>query len=123
MSGHELIFCLEWSKNFTQFEKEMGELVFFDQISLISKIGIANAKTCSGKDTKYGYIMRDLGWVAHFFCLNARIEFRQADRVALSKARDFSMNTSFTPQHEIIQRISLGVLHERASGKQLARNL
>ena len=67
MSGHELIFCLEWSKNFTQFEKEMGKLVFFDQISLISKIGIANAKTCSGKDTKYGYIMRDLGWVAHFF--------------------------------------------------------
>jgi hypothetical protein len=80
-------------------------------------------KPFSGKDTKYGYIMRDLGWVAHFFCLNARIEFRQADRVALSKARDFSMNTSFTPQHEIIQRISLGVLHERASGKQLARNL
>ena len=67
MSGHELIFCLEWSKNFTQFEKEMGKLVFFDQISLISKIGIANVKTCLGKDTKYGYIMRDLGWVAHFF--------------------------------------------------------
>ena len=47
----------------------MGKLVFFDQISLISKIGIANAKICSGKDTKYGYIMRDLGWVAHFFLL------------------------------------------------------
>ena len=49
MSGHELIFCLEWSKNFTQFEKEMGKLVFFDQISLISKIGIANAKHVRAK--------------------------------------------------------------------------